>query len=137
MNKECEKAALYFYGEMTRREADAFKAHAAACPRCREELAFLEQTQEALVPPAASDKAVEKVLAQAASAQIPALRWRWLKSVFAALLLAVCGVWYFMTEPGGTAAQEQGQSWLAYVSEDADREYTDFAAEFEEFENQF
>lgn len=137
MSRECENAALYFYGEMTPQEDAAFKAHAAVCPRCREELAFLERTQEALLPPSASQKAVEKVLAQAVPAQIPFRRWRWLKPVFASLLLAVLGVWCFMTGPVGTAAEERGQSWLAYVSEDADREYTDFAAEFEEFENQF
>lgn len=137
MSKECEKAALYFYGEMTRQEAVAFKAHAAACPRCREELDFLERMQEALVPPAAPAKAVENVLAQAVPAHIPARRWRWLKPVFASLLLAVAGVWYLASGPDATSAEESGQNWLAYVSAESDLEYTDFAAELEEFENQF
>ena len=62
MKNLCEQAALYFYGELDAQQEAAFRTHLENCPACQRELAFLKQTQAALVAPAAPAQLVEQVL---------------------------------------------------------------------------
>ena len=134
MKKICEQAALYFYGELASEQAAQFKAHLAGCPACQKELAFLEQTQAALVPPAAPQAVVDKVLRKAR----PLPFWRRIyKPVLAAALIVGLGVWGFMGRVSLQNSYETNQDWLAYVSEDLDTDYYDFLTDFEAFEKDF
>ena len=130
MNKICEQAALYFYGELDARQQAAFKEHLPGCAACQKELVFLEQTQAALLPPAAPAGLVEKVLRQAQ----PLPWWkRMYKPVLAAVLMCALGLGVFL---GGHVDKplDSDMDWLSYVSAEDDTEYNDFVADFEVFE---
>lgn len=134
MKNACEQAALYFYGELDSAQAAAFEAHLAGCAACRRELQFLQQTQEALVPPAAPQSVVEKVLQRPTA--VPFWR-RMYKPVLAAALLVGLGLWGVWDRAALGTAAEETPGWLAYVSEELDEEYNTFVTEFEAFENEF
>lgn len=132
MKNVCEQAALYFYGELDEKQAAAFRAHVDSCTVCQRELAFLKQTQAALVPPAAPSDLVDKVLLKAK----PLPWWRRVyRPALAAVLMCGVGLGVFFG-----LHQDQTQTdtdWLAYVSEQADEEYQNFVADFEAFEADF
>lgn len=134
MNKECENLALYVYGEMQPQQAAAFKEHLQHCPACRREMAFMQQMQAALVPPAAPQALTEKVLAQAR----PAHRWVWLlKPALALVLLFGLGGLFWHMGPGTQPMNDFNDDFMAYISAEADEEYNDFVLDFEAFEEEF
>ena len=134
MKNLCEQAALYFYGELAELQASAFKAHLEGCPTCQKELAFLEKTQAALVPPAAPQDVVKRVLRKAR----PMPFWRRIyKPVLAAAIIASFGILVFTDSVNMQSSTEENQGWLAYVSEELDSDYQDFLSEFEAFEAEF
>lgn len=134
MNKECENLALYFYGEMEPQQAAAFKQHLLHCKDCQREMAFLQQMQAALVLPAAPQQLAEQVLAQAR----PARRWTWLfaPALALVLLLGVGGLFWRMG-PSASAFSDDGVSFMASISAEADEEYNSFVSDFEAFEEEF
>ena len=134
MKNICEQAPLYFYGELDQQTAAAFKAHLETCAACRKEIAFLAQTQAALVPPAAPQDLVEKVLQK--SNKVPFWQ-RVYKPVLAGLLVVsfiVCG---FIGRASFQNTEEVNNGWLAYVSDELDDEYNNFVLDFESFEKEF
>ncbi len=135
MKNECENLTLYFYGELEAQQAAAFKEHLAQCPHCQREMDFLQQTQQALVPPAAPQTLVEGVLAGASAGK----GWwrRVVKPVLAAALVLGAGVFFFLTGPYMSRFQDDGQELVAYISAEADEEYNSFVADFEAFEERF
>ena len=135
MKKECENVTLYFYGELEEQEKALFQAHLPHCPLCQKELAFLQQTQEALVPPAAPQALVEAELAQAK----PVSFWRkFYKPALGLAATIAAGVCLLVLSPGQTPqSMQHSANWLAYVSVEADEEYNSFLQEFETFENEF
>ncbi len=136
MKNECENILLYFYGELEPQQAAAFQEHVAQCPHCRREMAFLQQTQQALVPPAAPQTLVEGVLAGAAAGK---QGWwsRIVKPALAAALVLGAGVLFFFTGPYRSRYQDDGAELMAYISAEADEEYNNFVADFEAFEEKF
>ena len=135
MNKLCEQAPLYFYGELDEKQAAQFRAHLANCSACKREIAFMQQTQAALVAPAAPQAVVEAVLRkpQAVSSWRRVYKW-----ALAATLVIGLGVWGFWgVENRQAAVEEEDLGWLAYVSEDLDTEYYNFMTELEAFEEEF
>ena len=135
MKNECENMTLYFYGELEPQQAAAFQEHLAHCPHCQREMAFLQQTQQALVPPAAPEQVVQGALA-------PALAGKgWWRRVFkpalATALVLGAGVFLFISGPFGSRFDDDGQEWMAYISAEADEEYNSFVADFEAFEAKF
>lgn len=134
MKNMCEQAALYFYGEMDANQRAAFKAHLDTCPACRKELAFLEQTQAALVPPAAPEQVVEAVLRKPE----PISFWRrFSKPVLAASLIVCLCVGGFVGRAVLQNNTEDTPGWLAYVSDELDTDYDSFLMDFEAFEEDF
>ena len=134
MKNICEQAPLYVYGELNEEQATAFKAHLENCPMCQREIALMQQTQAALISPAAPQAVVESVLRK--PKVLPFWR-RVYKPVLAAVLVVGLGVWGFM---GRATLQNEGNAndgWLAYVSEDIDADYYDFLTDFEAFEAEF
>lgn len=134
MKNLCEQAALYFYEELTAQERETFKTHLDSCAACQQELAFLKATQSALVPPAAPQAVVERVLIK--SHVVPFWR-RMYKWALAATLVIGLGVWGFMGRATLEQADDMDAQWLAYVSADMDEDYANFAADFEAFEKNF
>ena len=134
MKKICEQAPLYFYGELDKEQAAAFKAHLTDCPACQREIAFMQQTQAALVSPAAPQAVVESVLRK--PQELPFWR-RVYKPVLAAALVVCLGVWGFMGRATLQNDMDVNEGWLAYVSEDIDADYYDFLTDFEAFEAEF
>lgn len=135
MKKECENATLYFYGELEGQDKTLFETHLPQCPLCQKELAFLQQTQEALVPPAVPQALVEAVLAQAK----PVSFWRkFYKPALGLAATMAAGVCLLVLSPHNTQpSTATSANWLAYVSVEADEEYNSFLQEFETFENEF
>ena len=134
MKKICEQAALYFYGELNEQQMRTFKEHLSGCSACQKELAFLEQMQAALVPPAVPQNVVEAVLRKPQAVSF----WkRFYKPILAAVLLVGLSVWGFWGTMSVPTAEQSNQDWLAYVSDDMDTEYYNFVADFESFENDF
>lgn len=135
MKKECENVTLYFYGELEEAEKTLFRTHLEHCPFCQKELSFLQQTQQALVPPAAPQALVEAVLAQTK----PVSFWRkFYKPALGLVATLAAGVCLLVLSPNQTPQPLQQQAnWLAYVSVEADEEYNRFLQEFETFENEF
>ena len=134
MNKICEQAPLYFYGELDHAAAESFRKHLCECNACRQELAFLQQTQAALMPPAAPPAIVERVLCKT----VPAPWWRRIyKPVLAAGLIGIIAVWSFVAQPVRPSPAEDATDWVAYISAEADEEYNHFVADFEAFEEDF
>lgn len=134
MKKLCEQAALYFYGELDPAQAAQFKAHLPSCPACQKELAFLEKMQAALVPPAAPQAVVERVLQRP---QVVSFWRRWYKPVLTGALLLSLAVGGFIGRISWQNSSEYTPQWLAYVSDDLDEEYNNFLTDFETFENEF
>jgi len=133
MKNMCEQVPLYFYGELEEKQAANFRIHVVNCPACRKELAFLEQMQAALVPPAAPMEVVEKVLQQAK----PLPWWRqFYKPVTALLVCGLC-VWSFLGGPTAQNAEEDDIDLVAYISAEADTQYNQFLADFTAFEEDF
>lgn len=137
MTRECENVTLYFYGELEQAQTDAFKAHLKQCPRCRQELELLAQTQEALIPPAAPQSVVERVLAPAQAKPIIGYLRRILRPALTAVLLIGVGVYMFVAGPKPEQWLDDGRELVAYISEEADAEYNQFVTDFEAFENEF
>lgn len=134
MNKECENLALYFYGEMEPQQAAAFKQHLQHCAHCQQEMAFMQQMQAALLPPAAPQALTERVLVQAR----PVRRWSWVfKPALALVLLLGIGGFFWRMGPAVSALDDTGDGFLAYISAEADEEYNSFVSDFEAFEEQF
>lgn len=134
MKNVCEQAALYFYGELDEKQTAAFRAHLKDCSNCQRQLAFLEQMQAALVPPAAPEQVVQAVLRKPQAVSF----WkRMYKPVLAASLVVCLGVGGFV---GRAALQNNATDepqWLAYVSDELDEEYNYFLTDFEAFEKDF
>ena len=61
---KCEQVILYANGELTGDEKIAFEAHLQTCGRCREELQFLQQAEEALSAKAVPAKLVDSLFAK-------------------------------------------------------------------------
>jgi hypothetical protein len=86
------------YGDLPRGEASALRAHLAACPACRQELAALEGVRRALdtVPAPAVQVDLPRLYREAAARQVRrAGRWRWAAvacGAAAAVLLIVLGL---------------------------------------------
>ena len=134
MKNLCKEVALYFYGEMDAKQRAAFKAHLDTCPACRKELAFLEQTQAALVPPAAPEQVVQAVLRKPE----PISFWRRCsKPVWAFSLIVCLCVGGFVGRAVLQNNTEDTPAWLTYVSDDLDAEYDSFLTDFEVFEKDF
>ena len=133
MKKICEQAALYFYNELDTQQRATFAAHLPDCPACQKQLAFLAQMQEALVPPAAPQAVVDRVLQTR-----PVPIW---KRVWKPVLTAVCLIWIGVyTVPGllhAPTGQTDDTTWLAYLSDEADEDYQNFVLDFESFEAEF
>lgn len=134
MTKSCENLALYFYGELDEPAAAQFKQHLAGCARCQRELLFLQHTQQALVPPAAPQAVVEKVLAPAKK-PLPSW-WRAWRVAAAGVLVVGLGIYYFAAGPRPALSDESAEL-VAYISADADADYQQFVSDFEVFEQQF
>lgn len=133
--KICENAALYFYGEMDTQEAAAFKKHLPGCSKCQKELEFLELTQAALVPPAAPQSVVERVMAPAA-ARVSRWSLSWKKvlvGVCAAFLLGLGLTAGLKQQPGVSAAD----GLLGQIIQEYEDEYLAFAADLDLFEMDF
>ena len=62
MNRECENVILFFYGELDPAHTAAFEKHLQSFAHCQKDLAFLRQMQQALVPAAAPQHAVQAAL---------------------------------------------------------------------------
>ena len=134
MTKPCENVALYFYGELDEPAAAQFKRHLAGCARCQKALLFLQHAQQALVPPAAPQAVVEKVLAPAKKT-LPGWRRVW-RAVLAGVLVLGLGIYYFAAGPHPALADD-GAELVAYISAEADADYQQFVSDFEVFEQQF
>ena len=133
MNELCKDVSLYFYGELDAQRAASFEKHLSSCPQCRKDLAFLRQVQTALLPSAAPEKAVERVLRR------PAVGWwrRMWKPVFSACcaVFLVCVFWASVSSQRGLT--DERVEWVAYVSAEADAEFNSFAADLAVFEEEF
>ena len=133
MKKICEQVVLYFYDELDSKQRDAFAAHMASCPECQKEFAFLTRMQEALVPPAAPQAVVERVLQRPQ----PVPFWhRFYKPVLGGVCVLLLGVYAWFQFPL-KAVDANTTDWVAYVSVEADEEYQNFMTEFEAFEAEF
>lgn len=134
MKNICEQAALYFYDELEPAQRAAFQTHLKECNACQKELAFMQQVQAALVPPAAPQAVVEQVLRKPQRVSF----WRaWCKPAFIAVLLMGLAVGGYFGRGMLQNTSQDTQEWLAYVSDDIDEEYYNFVSEFEAFENEF
>lgn len=134
MNRECENVSLYFYGELDPSRAAAFEKHLQGCVHCQKDLAFLCQMQQALVPAAAPQKAVQAVL----DARRQTGWWRRvLRPALATGLVLALGVFFFVSGPRMHRLSDDSAKLMAYISVEADYEYRSFAADFEAFENEF
>ena len=135
MKNICEQAPLYFYGELEEKQAADFRAHLDTCKMCQREIAFLKQTQAALVPPAAPVAIVEKVLRKAK----PLPWWkRVCKPALAAGLICGLCVWSFLGAPSSVQnSSDDNIDWIAYVSAEDDEEYNNFITDFAAFEEEF
>lgn len=135
MKNICEQAPLYFYGELDEKQAAQFRAHLATCPACKREIAFMTQTQAALVAPAAPTEIVDRVLLKPR----PLPFWkRYYKLALAATLLIGLGVWGFVgLENRAPMTDDTEVGWLAYVSDDLDADYYDFMTDLDAFEAEF
>ncbi len=134
MTQACENVALYFYGELEEPAATQFKEHLAGCAHCQKELLFLQHTQQALVPPAAPQAVVEKVLAPVKKT-LPGW-WRAWRVAVAGVLVVGLGLYYFAAGPR-PALSDEGAELVAYISAEADADYQQFVSDFESFEQQF
>lgn len=132
--KMCEKALLYFYEELPAEERGAFKEHLAACAGCRARLELLRQTQEALQAPAAPQAVVDGLFAKTTRKK----SWGFtFKQVFASLALAAAGVVLVLCSGVPGRAVYDRQEVLAYLTANLDEDYTAFASELDELENDF
>ena len=132
MKKVCEQVALYFYGEMSAPQAAQFKKHLNSCAACQREMAFLQATQAALVPPAAPQAVVERVLQRH---KVPFWK-RLYKPALGGALVLLLGVYGFFRLPLHHTEQTT-QDWIAYVSVESDEQYQSFVTDFEAFETDF
>ena len=135
MKKECMKVALYFYNEMTTAERTAFEAHLSQCPQCQKELLFLKKTQEALVPAAAPQDLVEKVLQKTK----PVPFWhKMFKPALAFATISAVGVcWFVNGSHPSYQTTNYTVDWVACISMKTDAQYNDFIEDFEVFESEF
>lgn len=134
MNRECENVSLYFYGELDPAHTAAFEKHLQSCAHCQKDLAFLRQMQQALVPAAAPQHAVQAAL----DARRRTGWWRRvLRPALATGLVVALGVFFFVSGPRMHRLADDRTDLMAFISVEADDEYNSFAADFEAFENEF
>ncbi len=135
--KQCENLLLYTSGELPPQARKAFVAHLKNCAACREELAFLVRTEEALKAPSAPPRPVEALLAKTTRKKSFFAGWKAWKPALAGTALVAVGVlaWWVGLPPDKGALQTQ--EVLAYMSEHLDEEYLTFSDDLKLFEQEF
>ncbi len=130
--KPCEQILLYAQGELNADDKAAFEAHLKTCGACQAELKFLAKLDEGLTPPAAPQRAVDKLFARTTRKKSIWARFKW---ELAGLTAAACGafVWTFLPAHQAFNAHEL----VAYMNISADDEYGSFAQELTDMENYF
>ena len=130
--KPCEQVLLYAADELNAQDKAAFEAHLKTCPACQGELKFLGKLDEALLPPAAPARAVEKLFSCTTRKKSIWARFKWeLAGVAAAACAAV--VWTYLPAHQAFNAHDL----VAYMNVSADDEYSAFAQELTDMENYF
>lgn len=132
----CEQILLYAQGELEGADKAAFETHLDVCPACRQELAFLKRMDEALVPPAAPQSAVEHIFAKTTRKKSFFAGLRWKPALTGAAMLGL-GIFIFLAglQPDKTAFD--AREVIAYMSENLDAEYLSFADDLAAWEEEF
>lgn len=131
---QCDNVTLYFFNELDAREREAFKAHLNGCPRCRRELAFLNETGQALQAPAAPQAAVEALFAKTTRKKSV---FAWLKPALASAAVVGLGVFIFMEGVEANRPPYDRQEVLAYLNNHVEADYLAFEEALSELENEF
>ena len=128
---KCEQVILYANGELTGDEKIAFEAHLQTCGRCREELRFLQQAEEALSAKAVPAKLVDSLFAKTTRKK----KWfsGWKPIVAGVCAVGLIGVMVF-PRPDESVQQKEVAS---YVSEHLDADYQSFVNDLDIFETYF
>ncbi|WP_177748787.1 zf-HC2 domain-containing protein [Candidatus Avelusimicrobium fimicolum] len=135
MNNTCEKAVLYAAGELTADEKAAFETHLKTCASCRAEVALLNKTQEALIPPAAPGVVVEELFAKTTRKKISFLAvW---KTALAGTAVLGVGIFFLLATLHPDRAAFDTTEIVAYMSEHLDEDYQNFSSDLELFEEDF
>jgi len=133
--KLCEQVLLYAKGELNPAQKAAFEEHLKTCTACQGELKFLAKLEEGLVPPAAPQRAVDRLFAR--TTRKPAL-WRRFKTVWTATAAAaVVGVVVAISAFYPSAQPFSAAELVAYMNSSAEEEYTIFAEELTDMEIYF
>lgn len=131
---QCDNVTLYFYDELDAREREAFKAHLDGCPRCRRELAFLNETRQALQAPAAPQAVVEGLFAKTTRKKSV---FTWLKPALASAAVLGLGVFILMAGMEANRPAYDRQEVLAYLTNHVEADYQAFEEALSELENEF
>lgn len=135
MNNTCEKAVLYAAGELTADEKTAFETHLKTCASCRAEVALLNKTQEALIPPRRSRCGGGGVVCQNNPQKISF--WAVWKTVLAGTAVLGVGIFFLLATLHPDRAAFDTTEIVAYMSEHLDEDYQNFSSDLELFEEDF
>ena len=127
----CEKILLYAHGELTPNEQTAMREHVQTCASCRQQLAFLEQLDQALAAPAAPATLVDKLFARTTRKKTVFFTWKKvLATSFSVLIAVIAGVELLRT-PDTTFSD---QELVAFAQANMENDYQTFEYDLEELE---
>ena len=118
---ECEKILLYAQHELAPEEEQAMKTHIQTCNSCQEQLAFLNQLDQALVAPAVPADVVDRVLAQTSRKKTAFFSWKKIVAVAATALIGIV-VWMDVAHHS-VSDSFAGEDLVAYMQKNLDQEY--------------
>lgn len=132
----CEQILLYAQGELSGQEKTRFEEHLDSCAACRKELAFIKRMDEALIPPAAPQSAVEGLFAKTTRKKTFFAGLRWKPAMAGAAMLGL-GIFIFLAGLHPDKAAFDAREVIAYMSENLDEEYLSFADDLTALEEEF
>ena len=132
--KYCENVMLYASNELDGAEKAEFEKHLQTCAACRAELRLMQRTEEALAAAAAPASVVEDLFAKTTRRKSFFAGWK--PALAGTALLGLAMVMALgVLQPDKTAFD--ASEVIAYMSENLDEEYLNFANDLALFEQEF
>lgn len=134
--KYCEDLMLYASNELEGGRKAEFEKHLAQCAACRAELALIRRADESLAPAAAPAHVVDALFAKTTRRKSFFAGWNWKPALAGTALLGV-GLFVVLAGLHPDKAAFDATEVIAYMSENLDEEYLNFANDLALFEQEF